>query len=300
MTYIFFTIISLFCGACSPIQQLPQPHALCLDTQSVQTITLQEDPYFQHLIMPVYINGHIRHLVIDSGGNFQLNLQKDTLRKMGLKYKKTVKQSRVENVIKLLKCYHALFSVDLFKTHSVDVMEYQPWGISFNDIPPKDQEHELSVVMKNLRQNPEYIGIKALKKYNFLINASELKMQFFERNTPYALCSTWEKIPFYETPQGIEIDVIISDAKSRAVLDTGASVSFNMKNNPSLNPKPQHVMLMNGHSVILDFIDYPTEIKDFPHYIFGINFFKNYRLFFDFDQCILYMQKIEKDILKEK
>jgi len=245
--------------------------------------------------MPIRMNNQNRFVIIDTGGLFDFVLQLKTIQNMGLYFLKTVKMTDINNCEQEINTYRGFFSTQDNNLEKVEIQAYQFWGIhtGFDDNQQQDLPHSLN----EIRNEPEYIGLNILKKYNIALDVGGRRIQFFDKNDVSEQVKDWKKIPFYITENGIEIDVIKDHQKKRAILDTGASVSLAFEHTdakPLKKNKEKSFLLSHGLVFQTSCYAVQTPLNNFADYLFGIDFFKAYLLFFDFGTQTLYLKPNEK------
>ena len=116
----------------------------------------------------------------------------------------------------------------------------------------------------------------------------------------------WHKVPCFITSNGLEVPIRIGGAFLRAVLDTGASHSSFIQTHPLIRKDAVKEIGFNGYFKEVQiknmklgnefFIDESLmfiyeDLKVPPvNFILGYNFFKRYKLFFDFKNETLWVQ----------
>ena len=166
------------------------------------------------------INGIECTLLIDLGGNFQLSLNQEILKKLKTSF--------------YGKTGYFDFKGNHYESNSYLLDEIQIAGYSFIEVIAEEylDEFKKNAVLQTSEGDPESnsiissgaIGRQILKRNNLMLDFKKNQMRFIF-NSDVNL-SNFHMIPFEITPEGIVIRMEIDQGSLGFMLDTGSSVSI--------------------------------------------------------------------------
>lgn len=189
----------------------------CIETQ-----LHNEDGY---KIVPIMIQNHVYHFMLDTGASFDLTLRKESLDKIQKRTSDRLSRSCDLTGNCIFKTEYLIDKVNIghFELSNVKVVEdHHESGVAIT----KNQS-EQQFVPKVYAVIDGIVGMGIFNRFNFGIDYNRNRLYIGD----YQECfdntkSNWSEMPFLYDAEGISISLSDSDHVYKMVLDTGATHSL--------------------------------------------------------------------------
>jgi hypothetical protein len=250
-------------------------------------------------ITKIKINDEEMDAYVDTGaGHLNASVpREDLLRLKAIPTGKEVKFCGCGGQILKAQEYEGSVTLGGKRFDHVILEEYKDWSYKVGQ--PQEDPLKINAI----------IGLALLKRFNFLLDFNNNAMILYSSDShlpPYT-GEVWHKVTCFMTSNGLEVPIRIGGAFLRAVMDTGASHSSFIQTHPLIqNDAVKEIgfnedhfkevqiknMKLGNEFFIDDSLTFIREDLKIPtvNFILGHNFFKRYKLFFDFKNETLWIQ----------